>query len=353
VRFSCGSSGANAPAPGGLPVNPLSSQSCTPFTAEEVYFDQDHIVFLVLDALIVLGVSLFVLASLRTAVVDSFVAIVHSIGPEAFFERAGSAVAPDEGAPMMKTILEASGPLFFLDFLVSTPHRCTKSLYDGLLSALLHYAFIILPAVPLVICLALLGCERDDAFDAMGDSECHPRAGSTIAFYLICAQQGLALLFACSWYLNLPFVVQGVFKKAALSAWLALAVLAVIYLVQSALFLFVAITVKPGASLTTLVLIGTPFLYIHLTSKALLAATPTPSAISVLIHVVQGAILILGLVGWLLLALGMFLPPTREGIGPIGASLGTLSSAWALGQSQIERINRQVYDDEFYAAEAA
>ena len=71
-------------------------------------------------------------------------------------------------------------------------------------------------------------------------------------------------------------------------------------------------------SINTLVLILTPFLYIQLTSQALLASEPRPAAIDVLVQVVEGAFIILAIVAFFLLALNMFIPPNGNNLGPLG-----------------------------------
>ena len=339
VRFSCGGSAPGAVPPSGFKAHPLGSHTCTPFTAEQIYFDNDHVTFLTIDALIVLIASLYVLYELRDDICATFVKVVHSIGPEAFFERAKLTEAP-AGESLMQVILDASGPFFFLDFLVSNPTKCATTFSHGLLSAFLHYVFIVLPSVPLILGLTLLGCQREDEFDASGETSCTPRPFTQAVLGLIAVQQLSALLFAATWYLEVPFKVQKAFRTVAKKLYTLVSIITIFYVVQSVVMLFVAVTIQPGYSITTLVLIGTPVLYIVYTARALSSAKPAPPAIDILAACATGAIALYALVFWLMLAVAMFLPPTGNGLGPLGASLGTISSAVALGQSQISKMHK-------------
>ena len=186
----------------------------------------------------------------------------------------------------------------------------------------------------------LTGCERDDAFDASGETACNPRAISQITVLCLVIQQGAAVAYAAAWYLDVPYGLQQLLKGVASILYTLVSVAAIIYMVQAFVLLFLAITVKPEASVTTLILLGTPFLYMYLTANAMMKAKPTPPAIDILVATVTGAVILLGLVGWLMLAIVTFLPPTGNALGTVGAGLGCGCSAMALGTTQINKLNR-------------
>ena len=214
IRFNCGPSGPPFNGVSSFKAHALGGFACTPFSASDLYNDQSNILFLGLDAIIVVCVSIYVLLQLIDLVGDVFVEVVHSIGPEAFIERAGLTAVPADNA-IVKTLLEAAGPLFFIDYIVATPKKCATTMSAGLVSAFLHYAFIILPSVPLVMMVYLLGCERADEFDAASEDSCSPRPVSQVVILAVAVQQAAAIAYACSWYLNFPSDLQNMLK------WLA------------------------------------------------------------------------------------------------------------------------------------
>ena len=65
----------------------------------------------------------------------------------------------------------------------------------------------------------------------------------------------------------------------------------------------------------------------YITASSLANSKPMPPAIDILIACASGAVALYGLVFWLFLAIFLFLPPGGNALGPIGASLGTISSA--------------------------
>jgi len=236
--------------------------------------------------------------------------------------------------------VDAAGPLFFIDFLVATPRSCATNMYNGIVSTVLHFLFIVLPSIPLICMIALLGCERLDEFDSASDAACEPRLISQVVFLGIVVQWAAGITYAISWYLDLPSALQSLLKKLAMLTYMIVSIAAVVYLIQAACLMFIAIAVKPQASITTLVLVGTPFLYAYITANSLMSAKPPPPAIDILTACATGAVVLLALVGWMCLALVVFLPPSGNALGPLGASLGTVSSAIALGSSQISKLNK-------------
>ena len=282
------------------------------------------------------------LFQLRDTICEVFVAVVHSIGPEAFIERANLDAAPAD-AEIVSTIVDAAGPLFFIDFLVATPRGCATNMYNGIVSTFLHFLFIILPSIPLLFMMALLGCERADEFDTASDA-CEPRLISQVVFLGIVVQWASGIAYACSWYLDLPYGLQSLLKKLAMLFFMIVSVVAVVYLVQAGCLMFIAIAVRPGSALTSLVLVGTPFLYASITANALMSAKNPPPAIDILTACASGAVVLLAVVGWMCLALVMFLPPNGDALGPLGASLGTVSSAIALGSAQVQKLNKMAAD---------
>ena len=339
IRFNCGPSAPPHTAPSGIQLHPFGGVSCAPFTTTDLNNDQNHNVFIGLDLIIVFFASIFAIFQLRDTVCDVFVSVVHSIGPEAFIERADLAAPPADGK-IVEVIVDAAGPLFFIDFLVATPRSCATNMYNGIVSTVLHFLFIVLPSIPLICMIALLGCERLDEFDSASDAACEPRLISQIVFLGIVVQWAAGITYAISWYLDLPSALQSLLKKLAMLTYMIVSIAAVVYLIQAACLMFIAIAVKPQASITTLVLVGTPFLYAYITANSLMSAKPPPPAIDILTACATGAVVLLALVGWMCLALVVFLPPSGNALGPLGASLGTVSSAIALGSSQISKLNK-------------
>jgi hypothetical protein len=339
IRFNCGPSAPPHTAPSGIQLHPFGGVSCAPFTTTDLNNDQNHNVFIGLDLIIVFFASIFAIFQLRDTVCDVFVSVVHSIGPEAFIERADLDAPPADGK-IVEVIVDAAGPLFFIDFLVATPRSCATNMYNGIVSTALHFLFIVLPSIPLICMIALLGCERLDEFDSASDAACEPRLISQVVFLGIVVQWAAGITYAISWYLDLPSALQSLLKKLAMLTYMIVSIAAVVYLIQAACLMFIAIAVKPQASITTLVLVGTPFLYAYITANSLMSAKPPPPAIDILTACATGAVVLLALVGWMCLALVVFLPPSGNALGPLGASLGTVSSAIALGSSQISKLNK-------------
>jgi hypothetical protein len=228
VRFACGPAPkvigqASAGDPTRLNVHQVGAMGCS---VDSDYGIDAGATFQTLTGLLGVLIVLILVSEGRKVIVRGLVTLIESIGPEHFFARVGGAsllvsaetadrasvivvrASPSQAQlsrpnAFLSLILEASGPLFFLDFTVDTPLRCAVSLRHGAVSALFHYVYIALPGVPLIWFASLYDCERSDLWDADGETECAERIVNTAILFAVGAQQLLAFLYAAVYYFDL------------------------------------------------------------------------------------------------------------------------------------------------------
>jgi hypothetical protein len=127
--------------------------------ATDIAYDESFF-FIVLNMGLALLLTLATLWKMRQVIVAQYLAGLHDVGPAVFLVRARAVETTRDR--FMKHVCDASGPLYFMDYLVSSPMRCSMlSLRDACLSAVLHWLVVALPAAPLVALATLAGCTRE------------------------------------------------------------------------------------------------------------------------------------------------------------------------------------------------
>ena len=125
------------------------------------------------------------------------------------------------------------GPLFFCDYLVSSPIKCKLSLIDGVKSTALHFLVLATPGLLLALCAVLIGCEQLDYFDEIGDSVCTIDPYQAWLLGLAVTIDVLGFCYATAWYLDLAWAVQKPLRYLAMYPWLLGAFFGVFFLVET------------------------------------------------------------------------------------------------------------------------
>ena len=346
-------------------LNARSSRSCAPGTGDDESAAAAG--FIQLNLLLAALLCVYLVHTLRHAAVRLYVSALHEIGPTPFLLRVGAASVSKPR--FLAYIMDASGPFFFVDFLVSNPDDCQMKLTDASLSSACHWLVLSLPYSILVLGATLSGCSRADAFDASSDDG--TRETSTLqlfVYYLTIIGQLLGIVYASSWYFDLSWSMQRPLRILAALPWLLATPLALAYLVEVGMCLVLAVLLKPEACAATLILIGTPIVYGVQTLQALVAlrkegaaamkraretlskealaseeAGVEPlSAGSIALSVVGGITLLIGLVGWALLGMALLTPGRGNPIASLAPTCVTVGAAWQRSKTQIEAKRKQV-----------